>query len=348
MTRKLLSAALCAMFIVTFGSATAPALPAHTKVQTYKSGLDFPIDMAWVPGTRTIFFTEKNTGRVRVMKGRKLRHRPCVDLPVSSDGERGALGIALHPKFKKNHYLYVYYTNAKPLQNRVARFKVVHNRCRHRKIIVKIPGPSSIHNGGQIEFVGNKLFVSVGEAGDPANAQNLRDKRGKILRVSARGSIPAGNPFRGAVWSYGVRNPFGLAHKPGTKKLFETENGPECNDELNRIKKGRNYGWGPSESCPNTNNSGPNPKAPLRRWSSIIVPTDLTWYRGRLNALHGLLMADYGRGRIHRFVMNSQGNRVRHDRIVYDSGSNIVDVSTGPGRWLYFLTGGSIMRIARR
>jgi glucose/arabinose dehydrogenase len=335
--------------------ASAQRASSQRVVQTYKSGLSFPVDMAWVRGTKKIFFTEKNTGRIRVMQGRKLLAGPCARLAVNAQGERGLLGIALSPRFKSNHQLFVYYTNAAPLENRVARFVVSHNRCAHKRdIITHISASSSgYHNGGQLEFVRGKLFVSVGEAHDAAFAQDRAKRLGKILRYNPDGSIPEGNPFRRSggrnpVWSYGHRNPFGLAHQRGTRRLFETENGPECDDELNRIVKGRNYGWGGNYSCGSAG-VGPNPKPPLRRWSSVIVPTDATWYRGRLGAWkNSLFVGDYGTGRLHRFVLDPTGTRVRVERIVYDSGAPIVDVATGPGGWLYFLTTDSIKRFVRR
>ncbi len=324
------------------------ALPRGTRVQTYKSGLDFPVDMAWVKATRKIFFTEKNTGRIRVMKGRKLLNRACANLDVNGTGERGLLGIALHPRFKRNHFLYVYYTNASPLEHRVTRFKVVDNRCRRAKhIVTGLSAESSgYHNGGQLEFVGGKLFVSTGEQHDPAEAQDTNSRLGKILRVNPNGSIPAGNPFDNAVWSYGHRNPFGLARKPGTRLLYSTENGPSCDDELNLIRKGRNYGWGTGYTC-GTAGVGDRPKPPLRRWSEIIVPTDPWWYRGRLKALNGSLYVGDFDGRLHRIVLNDKGTRVRADRIIHTAPDGIVDVSKGPGGWLYFLTPGAIYRIVK-
>ena len=327
----------------------AGALPSGTAVQTYKAGLAFPVDMAWAGG-RKIFFTEKNTGRVRVMQGRKLLQRPCVNLDVSPDGERGALGIALHPNFDDNRWLYVYYTNASPLENRVTRFEVRDNRCRSAKHIVtglSTKGASN-HNGGQLEFVGGKLFVSTGEAADPAESQQRDSRLGKILRYNADGTVPNDNPFgpQNPVWSYGHRNPFGLTHKPGTSLIYSSDNGPSCDDELNLIRKGRNYGWGELYQC-GTAGVGENPTPPIVRWEDIIVPTDPTWYRGRLRSLRGLLMGDFGDGRIHRFVMNREKTAVTADRIVYDGGEGIVDVATGPGRWLYFLTSDSIMRVVR-
>jgi glucose/arabinose dehydrogenase len=346
MLRKALIPVLVSAFVLTAAPA-ASALPNGTKVQTYQGNLSDPIDMAWVRGTNKIFFTEKNTGRVRVMEGRRLLDQACVKLDVNPDGERGALGIALHPRFEQNGFLYVYYTNASPLENRVDRFTVRSNRCRNRENIVKAPaGSGTNHNGGQIEFAGGKLYVSVGDAADPGTAQNTNSKAGKILRVNPNGSVPDGNPFNNSVWSYGIRNPFGLAHKPGTTKIYETENGPECDDEMNIIKKGRNYGWGPGYNC-GTAGVGSNPTPPEVRWSNIIVPTDLGWYSGKLKALRGLLGGDYGQGRIHRFTTNDRGTNVRNDQVVYNGGAAITDVAEGPGRWLYFLTQNAIKRVVR-
>ncbi len=348
MRRWLLGLLVVAVFVGVV-PASSLALPSGTKVQTYKSGLNFPVDMAWVPGTKKIFFTEKNSGKVRVMLGRRLLDRACVDIAVASDGEQGALGIVLHPRFKKTKWLYVMYTNASPEEMRVTRWTVSQNRCRSPKTIMSgVPASSGYHNGGQLEFVGGKLFVSTGENHDPAQAQNTASKLGKILRFNADGSIPSTNPFnrigeRNPVWSYGHRNPFGLTHEPGTKRLFETENGPSCDDEVNRIRKGRNYGWGAGYDC-GTAGVGGRPTPPLKRWTPTIVPTDPWWYVGRMKALSGdLYMGDF-QGSLHRLVMNERGTAIKRDRIIY-RGDGIVDVSKGPGGWLYFMTPSSILRI---
>lgn len=326
----------------------AVALPKGTEAKVWASGLNTAIHMAWVPGTSKVFVTEKG-GAIRIVKKGKVLDRPCTRLDVNQNGERGLLGLVLHPKFKSNGYLYVYYTNADPLDNRVARFKVTDNRCMDRKIIIKDldADSSGYHNGGQIEFMKGKLFVAVGDAHDPARAQNTGSREGKILRLNPNGSTPSTNPFGNAVWSYGHRNPFGLAAKPGSSRLYSTDNGPSCDDELNLIKRGRNYGWGPSYTC-GTRGVGSDPKGPLVRWGSIIVPTDPGWYMGRLKALSGdLYMGDYGNGRLHRFVMNDKGTRVRDDRIIHDAGTPIIDVAKGPGGWLYYVTFNSLVRIQK-
>jgi glucose/arabinose dehydrogenase len=330
--------------------AAGPNGPTALRTHTYRGGLDFPVDMAWVRGTKKVFFTEKS-GRIRVLLGRKLVRRPCARLDVEDGGERGLLGIALDPAFKRNHRLYVYYTNDSPLENRVARFVVKNNRCRKKTNIVKGLGASSgYHNGGQIEFIGNHLYVAVGEEHEPANAQDTDSRLGKILRLNTDGSVPDGNPFsnataRNPVWSYGHRNPFGLARRPGTKKLYETENGPSCDDEVNLIKKGRNYGWGEGYDC-GTAGVGDDPKGPMKRYTTPIVPTDPVWYRGRIESLSGsLLMGDFGNGRLHELVLNDKGTRIKRDRTVTTSDDGIVDVAKGPGGWVYFLTPTAIMRL---
>ena len=347
MSRRV-SVAVALVLLALLMPAPGGALPSGTKVETYKGSLNFPIDMAWVKGTRKIFFTEKS-GAIRVMIGRQLLTRPCVTLDVDSSGEAGALGLVLHPRHKDNHKLYVFYTNASPRESRVSSFVVDNNLCTQKDdIVTGLNATSGYHIGGQLEFVRGKLFVSVGEDHEPAAAQATNNRLGKILRYNANGSIPNDNPFGATnpIWSYGHRNPFGLAHKPGTGKIYSSENGPSCDDELNYIRRGRNYGWGANYQC-GTAGVGNNPKAPIRRWSNIIVPTDPTWYKGRLRALNGLIMGDYGTGRLHRFVLNDTDSRVRTDKIVYDGPDGIVDVSKGPGGWLYLLTNNAIKRIVR-
>jgi glucose/arabinose dehydrogenase len=337
------------------------SLPSGTKVETYLGNLNFPVDMAWVPGSKRIFFTEKNSGRVRVVADGALRSEPCVDLDVANNGERGALGIALDPSWRQNKRLYVYYTydpNAVDVDpapvNRVTRFDVVNNRCINPEHLVpSIPSPSPFHNGGQIQFMAGKLFVATGDGTMPSRAQNVDSLNGKVLRYNADGTIPSDNPTNSdgdvvAAWSYGHRNPFGLARKKGTDWLFETENGENCDDELNRIRKGLNYGWGPGYECDAP--IGPSPQEPLAEWGvptaePVIVPTDLWWYEGPMTQLSGdLYMGAFNSNSLYRFHVNETGTAVTPDEIHTDSGS-IVDVSKGPSGWLYFMTPGSIKRI---
>jgi glucose/arabinose dehydrogenase len=331
--------------------ARAAALPPGTHVQLFKGGLNFPVDIAYVPNSHKLFFTEKNTGAVRVILNGSLLPAPCVVLDVVNDGERGALGLALDPNYASNHFIYVYFTKRLPLENRVTRFTVVNNRCTAaHPIITGIPTVSGYHNGGQLLFLGGHLFVTVGEGHNAANAQNLGTRLGKVLRYNPNGTIPADNPFligghRSPIWSYGHRNGFGLARKPGTQLLYETENGPNCDDELNRIVRGRNYGWGSGYVC-GSNGVGASPVAPLKRWTPTIAPTDPWWYGGTIAALRGsIYMGDFNTGTLRRITLNAAGTAVRTISITYRAGTGILDVSSGPGGWLYFATQNGIYRI---
>ncbi|MDX6592788.1 MAG: hypothetical protein QOJ13_1984 [Gaiellales bacterium] len=330
--------------------ANAQAVPPGTRVQLFKGGLDFPVDIAYVPNSKKLFFTEKNTGKIRVISSGNLLPQACVDLDVLTDGERGALGLVLDPDYATNQFLYVYFTNASPVENRVTRFTVQNNACTNPRVIVRgIPSTSGYHNGGQLLFVSGKLFVTVGEGHDPANAQSLRTRLGKVLRYNRNGTIPSDNPVlggrRSAIWTYGHRNGFGLAKRGRTGQVFETENGPNCDDELNRILRGRNYGWGDGYAC-GTAGVGRSPVAPLKRWTPPIAPTDPWFYSGKVKQLRGaLFVGDFNTGTLRKLVLNDAGTVVRSISRTHVAADGITDVSGGPGGWLYFATTTGIYRV---
>ncbi len=165
-------------------------------------------------------------------------------------GEGGLLGIALHPEFTSNKYVYLYYTYSSSVNNtfnRVVRMEYGDNQLRNQKIIVdQIPGAPN-HNGGRIAFGPDKfLYITTGDAQDPSLAQSKESLAGKILRVTDEGEPAPGNPFGNRVFSYGHRNPQGIAWDRNGN-LWSTEHGPSGlqsgNDEINRIDPGKNYGW---------------------------------------------------------------------------------------------------------
>lgn len=348
--KRVAAISLVAALLISLTSAPVSAAPEGTIVQTYEKLPEFPVDMAWVPGTETIYYTEKDTGKIRVLRRGTLLARACRNLSVNYGGEQGALGIALHPDFANNKFLYVYFSSKPGGDNRIARFTVVRRKCTNMRVIFDGIPDKVVHNGGQLEFQDGHLFVTTGDAENPAASQNQRSLAGKVLRLKPNGSIPDDNPFQfptghPAVWSYGHRNGFGLAARPNTGQLFQSENGPGCDDELNAIVAGANYGWGADYDC-----DGPavgiNPVPPLRSWSPTIAPTDMTWYEGRVDALRGgLLMSDYNDGNIHRFTLNKAGTAIIDESIVHDTNTSLMDVEKGPGGWVYFLTPGAIRRI---
>ncbi len=165
---------------------------------------------------------------------------------VVSVGEGGLLGIAVHPQFSKNKFIYLYHTYRKDgeLFNRVIRMKKTGDTLVEKKIIVDaIPG-AEVHNGGRIKFgPDGMLYVTTGDAALPVHSQDLSSIAGKILRLNDVGTIPESNPFpNSGVYSYGHRNPQGLAWD-SDGNLWATEHGASASDEINRIISGKNYGW---------------------------------------------------------------------------------------------------------
>ena len=214
------------------------------QVETVAEDLEVPWAIAFSPDGR-IFVTER-VGKLRVIEDGVLNPEPVKILDVGF-GEGGLLGIALDPNFEENHYLYLYYTYNEFLStfNKVARFTESDNRLSEEKILLdKIPG-ASYHDGGRIKFgPDGKLYITTGEAGIVANAQDLNSLGGKILRINSDGSIPNDNPFPNSpVYSLGHRNPQGLDWDPITRKLVASEHGQSAHDEVNVIESGKNYGW---------------------------------------------------------------------------------------------------------
>ncbi len=222
-------------------------------VDTFAQGLAVPWSMAEAPDGR-LFVTERG-GSLRVFdKDGKLQQEPVavMSAPFQARGEGGLLGVALHPDFGSNGYLYVYYTYAGDngaVLNKVVRYQtsVSSSRTVARPvdtIIEGIPG-STNHNGGRIAFGPDRLlYMTAGDMYQPTLAQNQSSLGGKILRVKDDGSVPDGNPFPGSpVYSMGHRNPQGLAWHPESGKLYASEHGQSAHDEINWIEKGANYGW---------------------------------------------------------------------------------------------------------
>jgi len=214
------------------------------QVETVAEDLEVPWAIAFSPDGR-IFVTER-VGKLRVIEDGVLNPEPVKIFDVGF-GEGGLLGIALDPNFEENHYLYLYYTynNFLITFNKVARFTESDNKLSEEKILLdKIPG-ASYHDGGRIKFgPDGKLYITTGEAGIVANAQDLNSLGGKILRINSNGSIPNDNPFPNSpVYSLGHRNPQGLDWDPVTRKLVATEHGSSAHDEVNVIESGKNYGW---------------------------------------------------------------------------------------------------------
>ena len=223
--------------------------PESDFVTILAENLDKPRAIA-VSGDR-VFVVEKD-GVIKIIQNNTLLESPLATLRGADVFDGGLLGIALHPNFPINHYMYVFLTYEEDdiLWNKILKITESENKLQNAEIILdKIPG-SSFTNGGFIKFGPNeKLYIGTGTISDASHLpQDLNSLSGKILRLNDDGTIPDDNPFPNSlVYSLGHRNPQGMTWD-GDGNLFVAEFGPEKNDEINLIQAGKNYGW-PEEQC---------------------------------------------------------------------------------------------------
>ncbi len=230
---------------------SSPAIDHPTKetpaIKVVAENLNIPWEMAFLPGG-DFLITERPGNLIRLNVNSTTTPQKIVIADAKQLGEGGLLGMALHPNFARNHWLYLFVTTAKP-ENEVIRyvFDPSTNTLTDKKIILSGIVAGVNHDGGRIAFgPDGLLYVTTGEAGQSNLAQDKNSLNGKILRIKDDGSIPADNPFGNAVYSYGNRNSEGIAWD-ATGKLWATEHGPSGAltgfDEINLIVKGGNYGW---------------------------------------------------------------------------------------------------------
>ena len=258
---------------ITVTFAGASRLPAgFSKNESWVTGLSQPATFAQAPDGR-IFVCEKG-GRLRVIKNGALLPTPFHQFTVDNAGERGLIGVAFHPDFASNGYVYAHYTATTPTKhNRISRLVANGDVSTGAETaIVDLPTLSNalIHNGGAIHFgPDGKLYAAVGDNGVGTNAQNLALVFGKMLRFNDDGTIPTDNPFYGsqtglarAVWAYGLRNPFTFAFQPGTGRMHINDVGQATWEEINRGTAGANYGWPGSEGPTVSRPGSPGPCSP--------------------------------------------------------------------------------------
>jgi glucose/arabinose dehydrogenase len=348
------------------GSATVPQ--GFTKNDAWITGLSSATAIAQAPDGR--LFIAQQGGQLRVVKNAGLLPTPFVQLTVDPSGERGLIGVTLHPNFATNGWVYVYYTTTQNgVHNRISRFVANGDVSTGAEtILVDLPALSnaSNHNGGAMHFgADGKLYVAVGDNADSAKAPNLADPFGKMLRFNEDGSIPADNPFFGtqtglarAIWARGLRNPFTFAIQPGTGRMHINDVGQGTWEEIDLGAPGANYGWPASEG---PDNVGAGVTAPLFAYKhSAATPagsgpggfftgfaiTGGTFYpdSGPFPAPYrgSYFFADY----VNRFIARldlANGNAAYAFATV---NGNPVDMLTGVDGALYVLTRSSIARIS--
>lgn len=333
--------------------------PLGYRAVPWVQGLEVPWSLVFLPDGRAL--VSERPGRIRLIRDGVLQEEPYAVLAaveggkgligfileLAVGGEGGLMGLALHPDFPEEPYLYAMHTYRGPdgVKNRVIRLEDRGDHGRFDKVIIEnIPGGLN-HNGGRIAFgPDGMLYVTTGETFEAQLAADLNSLGGKILRLTPEGKVPEDNPFPDSpVYSFGHRNPQGLAWDPETGDLFASEHGPSgefglrAHDEINVIRPGGNYGWPNVVGAP-----GLKPYAdPLVVWKETAVPpAGMAFYDG------DLFVAVLGRGALIRISLAQLGPGYRVERIERWFAQaphetrlgRIRDVVAAPDGRLYFLT----------
>ena len=305
--------------------------------------LRVPWAMAFAPDGR-LFVTERN-GTLRVVEDGVLKQAPYAQLDVIQEGESGLLGIDLDPDFELNGHIYMYQTYSNHnggLSNKVVRWEDNGEGLVEPLVILDgIPG-GRIHNGGRIKFgPDGKLYITTGDASNDTLAQDIDSLAGKILRLNKDGSIPSDNPFiNSPVYTYGHRNPQGMAWHPTTGELYSTEHGPVGHDEINLIVAGGNYGW--PIVLGEGNQEGtytPVAQSGIETWA----PSGAIFYDGNImpsewkdrlifGCLRGQRIFWVSFGIVNNSVPQKTGSLFEHQL------GRIRDVIQGPDEYIYFIT----------
>ena len=238
---------IISLVIILISVMVLPNAFAEINVETVLDNLKNPWELKFGPDG-TIFFTERD-GKLWVIDNESTLHL-VAEFPASNTAEGGLLGLELDPDYENNHFLYLYqtYLDITTHQNKVVRYTINNNQITDELVLIdKIPG-ALWHDGGRIKFGPDEmLYITTGDAINADLSQDKDSLAGKILRINSDGTVPSDNPFNSPVFSYGHRNPQGLAWNENGI-LVSSEHGPSgergyAHDEINVIERGKNYGW---------------------------------------------------------------------------------------------------------
>lgn len=360
--------ALLALAVTSLLALTPPAMAERSELGELQltevvGGLEHPWALAFLPEGQGYLISER-PGRLRLLDAQGRLHPPLGGLPaVFARGQGGLLDIALSPGFATDRLVYLSYAEADDEGQR-AGTAVGRGRLKEdlsalegfRVIFRQLPKLSEgIHFGSRMAFgADGQLYVSLGENNQRATAQQLDKLQGKLVRLQPGGGVPADNPFVGRegvrpeIWSYGHRNPQGLALNPWSGRLWLHEHGPRGGDEINIPKAGRNYGWPkathginysflPIPEAEGATVAGTEP--PHHVWEKSPAISGMAFYSAeRFPAWqHSLFIGALAGQALIRLQL--QGDQVVHEeRLLQDRGWRIRDVRQGPDGFLYLLT----------
>ena len=334
-------------------------------LDTVATKLDNPWGLTFLPNGDLL--VAERDGEIRIIRDGRLLEEKIIGVPeVYARGQGGLFEVQLHPDYVQNGWLYISY--AAPGNGggntAIMRAKMDGNQLIEKEVIFQAQPflSGGNHFGGRMEFDRDGyLYLSVGERGRKSNAQTLENHCGKIFRLHDDGSIPSDNPFvdqanaRDEIYTYGNRNPQGMAIHPVTGEIWTHEHGPMGGDEINIIKVGTNYGWPEATYGKNYNGttiseftSKEGMADPLHYWVPSIAPCGMSFVTSdQFDAWKGNLLVGSLKFRyVARLELN--GESVVHEEKLLENIGRIRAITEGPDGNIYVSTEGPgmVLRIS--
>lgn len=317
------------------------------KVESFAENLFVPWSIVFTSNDR-LLVTERN-GALRVVENGKLLSKPLLEFSeVLGKGEEGLMGLEIDPQYAENKYLYVCYAQAVGgnFEDKVVRLKDNGDSATIDKVLLGGIPAATNHAGCKVKFgPDGKLYITTGDATNKELAQDMKSLGGKILRMNADGSIPTDNPFPNSyIYTFGHRNPQGIAWQPVTNQLFETEHGPSVfdgpagGDEVNSITAGQNYGWPVVHHKQHKDGM----VDPLLEFTPAIAPSGAMFYTGDVfpqlkNNFFFALLKGQGIMRV-EFSTDDPSKVTRTSQLPEVKVGRVREVIQGPDGFIYFTT----------
>ncbi|MDG6772855.1 PQQ-dependent sugar dehydrogenase [Thiomicrorhabdus sp. ZW0627] len=351
------------LFVFLIQPAFASEQPFNIKKLAGNLGVVWGMD--FVDSNRIIFTQREGKAGLLDLSNNQVTWLSGVP-EVHAEGQGGLLDVAIPPDYAKSGW--IYFTYSKPdllqAQTTLARAKLHNTSLIDWQDLLVSDSASfrNIHFGSRIAFDGKgHVFFSIGDRGERSNAQDLTNHAGSIICLNMDGSVPKDNPFvgntkaRDEIWSYGHRNPQGLYYDLKTDRLWEIEHGPQGGDEINLIKKGKNYGWpivsqGKEyfSSIDVGVNHKPGMEEPVKVYIPSIAPSDLQVYHGTEfkdwegNLLTGALKLQH----LNRITLNDKLQAVSESRYLQNLNQRIRSLAVDEiGRIYVGTDSGNIYRL---
>jgi glucose/arabinose dehydrogenase len=318
-----------------------PVTQTGFQSEVVTDNLNIPWAMDFLPNN-TMIFTQRD-GKVSLLMDNGVEN--IGNINVTANGESGLLGIAVDPQFSQNRYIYLFYTSNNG--NRVSRF-VLNDQLQNETVLIDRIPSGSIHNGGRIKFgPDGKLYITTGDANNKTSAQDLNSLSGKVLRINKDGTVPSDNPFNNFIFTYGHRDPQGLAWNPSNGILYESEHGDLQNDEINILTSGGNYGWPTYQG----NDTAQGIQTPLYVYTDMtLAPSGIAFYNNKIyvaglrsSQLRELSLSNNGTSITGQNALFTQLGRIR-DAVVHD-GYIYICTSNRDGRGIPQIGDDKIIRI---